>query len=188
MNMVLTRNWWAVALRGVLAVVVGLVALFAPRVFLTSAVLLFGAYAFVDGVFALVAGIRAATRHERWWPFILEGLASVIAGVIAFAIPAVAALALLYLVSAWAILTGIIRISAAIRLRKEIKGEWLLILNGILSVIFGVIIVLFPGAGILTLVWLMGVYAIIFGVVLVALGFRLRGHRATATARRVGIR
>ena len=115
--------------------------------------LLFGAYALVDGVFAIIAGIRAAERHERWWPFALEGLLSILVGVIAFVMPAAAALALLYFVSAWAILTGVLRISAAIRLRKEIRGEWMLILNGALSVLLGILIVVRPGAGVVTLMW-----------------------------------
>src|SRR5262245_12728941 len=137
MNMVLARNWWAVALRGALAILIGLIAFFAPPVFLASLVLLFGAYAVVDGVFAIVAGLRAAQRHERWWPLALEGLVDIIAGIIVFLLPVAAALALLYLVSAWSIVTGLFRIAAAIKLRKQIEGEWLLIVNGVLSVLFG---------------------------------------------------
>ncbi len=187
MNMVLVRNWWALALRGLAAIVFGLIAFLTPGVTIAALVLLFGAYALVDGVFSIVAGIRAAERHERWWPFALEGLASILVGVIAFVMPVAAAFALLWFVSAWAILTGAIRIGAAIRLRKEIQGEWMLILNGALSVLFGIVIIFRPGAGLITLVWVLGAYAIVFGIVLVGLAFRLRGHRqrmgATAGAR-----
>src|SRR5262249_10239510 len=190
MNMVLARNWWALALRGVLAIVIGLIAFLQPGVFVASLVLLFGAYVLVDGVFSIIAGIRAAERHERWWPFALEGLASIVVGILAFVMPAATALVLLYFVAAWAIVTGAIRIGAAVRLRREVRGEWLLILNGALSVILGILIVVRPGTGLLTLVWLLGVYAVIFGVMLVGLALRLRRHARAAgsVTRRVGVR
>src|SRR5262245_47349731 len=121
MNMVLSRNWWALALRGVAAIVLGLIALIVPAFMLLWLVLLFGAYALIDGIFAIIAGIRAAQRHERWWPFALEGLANIVVAIITFVMPAAAAVALLLLVAAWAILTGVLRIAAAIRLRKEIQ-------------------------------------------------------------------
>jgi uncharacterized membrane protein HdeD (DUF308 family) len=177
MNMVLVRNWWALALRGVAALLFGLIALFAPGFVAVWLAILFGAYALIDGIFAIIAGIRAAERHERWWPLALEGLLSVIVGLIALVMPVAAAVALLYFVSAWAIVTGVFRISAAIRLRKEVRGEWLLILNGALSVLLGILIVAHPGAGLITLVWVLGVYAIIYGIVLVGLAFKLRAHR-----------
>jgi uncharacterized membrane protein HdeD (DUF308 family) len=182
MNMVLARNWWAVLLRGLLAILFGVLAFVNPGLTLGALILLFGAYSLVDGVFAIIAGLRAAQRHERWWPFALEGLADIAVGIIAFVMPLAAAFALLLIVSAWSIVTGILRIAAAIRLRREIQGEWLLILNGVLSVAFGVIIAVVPGAGLVTLVWLIGIYAIVFGVILVALAFRLRGHRARGGA------
>jgi uncharacterized membrane protein HdeD (DUF308 family) len=177
-NSVLIRNWWAVALRGALAILFGLMAIVMPGITLAVIVLLFGSYSLVDGVFALVAGLRAARQHERWWHLALEGIADIVVGVIAFVVPLATALAFLYLVGAWAIVTGVFRIAAAIRLRKEIEGEWLLILNGAVSVLFGVVIFTYPGAGLVTLVWLLGMYAMIFGIILLALGFRLRGHGA----------
>lgn len=183
MNMALARNWWAVALRGVLAILFGVFAFLSPGITLAALILLFGAYSLVDGVFAIVAGLRAAQRHERWWPFALEGLLSIVVGILVFVIPAAAALALLYLISAWSIVTGLFRIAAAVRLRREIQGEWLLILNGALSVAFGVILALFPGPGLVTVVWLVGIYAIVFGVILVALAFRLKGHGAKLATR-----
>jgi uncharacterized membrane protein HdeD (DUF308 family) len=176
MNMVLVRNWWALAIRGLAAILFGLIALLAPGFVALWLALLFGAYALVDGVFAIVAGLRAAERHERWWPFALEGLASIVVGVIALVMPVAAALALLYFVSAWAILTGVFRISAAIRLRKEIQGEWMLILNGAFSVLLGILIVRRPAVGVVTLVWVLGAYAMVYGIMLVGVAFRLRSH------------
>lgn len=177
MNLVLVRNWWALAWRGLFAILFGLIAFLMPGVTLAVLVLLFGAYALVDGVLAIIAGLRAAQRHERWWPFAIEGLASIAAGIITFLMPAATAFALLFLVGFWAMFTGLMRIIAAVRLRKEIQGEWLLILNGILSVLFGVLLVALPILGLVTLVWVIGAYTLVRGVVLVALAFRLRGHR-----------
>ncbi|HYB43178.1 MAG TPA: HdeD family acid-resistance protein [Candidatus Methylomirabilis sp.] len=176
MNMILARNWWALALRGAAAIVFGAIALLLPGFMLVWLLLLFGAYALVDGVFAIVAGLRAAQRHERWWPFALEGLADIAIGVITFAAPGATAFVLLCLVSAWAILTGVLRISAAIRLRREISGEWLLALNGVLSVLLGIFLVAWPTAGLVSLVWLLGAFAIVFGITLVGLALRVRGH------------
>jgi uncharacterized membrane protein HdeD (DUF308 family) len=173
----LARNWWALALRGVAAILFGAVAFLAPGFTLIWLVLLFGAYALLDGVLAIVAGIRAAERHERWWPLALEGLASIAVGVITFIMPAATAFVLVWFVAVWAILTGVLRISAAIRLRKEIRGEWLLIVNGALSVLLGLFIIVRPIAGFVSLVWFVGAYATVYGVILLALALRLRGHR-----------
>jgi uncharacterized membrane protein HdeD (DUF308 family) len=187
MNLVLVRNWWAVALRGAAAVLFGLIAFLMPGVMLGAIVLLFGAYSLVDGIFSIIAGFRAAERHERWWPFALEGLLSILVGLIAFLMPAAAAFALLFVIAAWAIITGVLRISAAIRLRKEIRGEWMLILNGALSVILGILLIVIPGAGLVTLIWWLGAYAVIWGITLITLAFRLRAHRnRLGSARPVG--
>jgi uncharacterized membrane protein HdeD (DUF308 family) len=167
----LARYWWAVALRGLLAVLFGLAAFFWPGITLVTLVFLFGAYALVDGVFALVSAFRADDR----WPLLFEGVVGIAAGVVAFVWPGITALALLYLIAAWAIITGILEIVAAVRLRKVIENEWLLALGGVASIILGVILVVAPGAGALGLVWAIGAYAILFGIALIALGFRLRG-------------
>ncbi len=161
--------------RGVLAVVFGILALIWPGLALEALVILFGAFALVDGVFAIAAAIRAAERKRTWWPFVVEGLAGIALGVVAFVWPGITALALLYVIAAWAVVTGIFEIAAAIRLRREIRGEWLLALAGIASVGFGVLVAVFPGAGALAVVWGIGAYAILFGVLLLALGIRLRG-------------
>jgi uncharacterized membrane protein HdeD (DUF308 family) len=176
MTIVLVRNWWALALRGLFAILFGLIAFLLPGVTIAALVLLFAAYALVDGVFAIIAGLRAAQRHERWWPLALEGLVDFAVAVITFLMPAATAFALLFLVGFWAMFTGVLRIVAAVRLRKEIQGEWMLILNGILSVLFGVLLVALPVLGLVTLVWMIGLYALIRGVVLLGLAFRLRGH------------
>jgi uncharacterized membrane protein HdeD (DUF308 family) len=170
----LARNWWAVALRGALAVLFGLVAFIWPGITLGALVLLFGAYALVDGIFAFVAAFRAADRGRQWWPFVLEGLVGVAAGVIAVVWPGLTAVTLVYLIAAWAVITGLFEIVAAVRLRREIENEWLLVLAGVLSVLFGLAMFLFPGAGALALVWIIGGYAVVFGVLLIALGLQLR--------------
>jgi len=167
------------ALRGIFAVLLGLAAFVLPGVTLALLVALFGAYAVVDGVLAIIAGVRAAERHERWWSPVLKGLAGIAAGVLAFVWPALTALALLYLIAGWAIVTGVLEIVAAVHLHRA-HGEWLLVLNGVLSVLFGLLVIVWPGAGVLTLLWLIGTYSIVFGVVLLVLAFRLRNLHGRA--------
>jgi uncharacterized membrane protein HdeD (DUF308 family) len=189
---VLARYWWAVALRGVFAVLFGLMALIWPGITLIVLVALFGAYCLVDGVIALgtatFGGADAAGR--RPW-LIVEGIAGVIAGVITFAWPSITTLVLLWLIAAWALVTGVMEIVVAVRLRRELQGEWLLILSGALSVLFGILLAVWPASGALAVVFLIGIYALVFGAVLVALGLRLRrlqrgdtvpGTRRPATA------
>ena len=176
MTTVLARNWWALAVRGVLAVLFGLIAFIIPGVTLAVIVLLFGAYAIIDGVFAIVAAVRALERHERWGSLLLEGIVDLLAGVIAFVWPAATAVALLFLVAFWAIVTGALQIVAAIRLRKEVQGEWLLILNGVLSLLFGAVLLALPAAGLLVIVWWIGGYSIVFGIIMIALAFKLRAR------------
>jgi uncharacterized membrane protein HdeD (DUF308 family) len=182
---VLTRNWWAFALRGAVAVVFGLLTLLAPGLSLAALVLAFGAYAFVDGVFSLVSVIRARTEDRPWWLLILHGVAGIAAGVGTVFYPGITALVLLYLIAAWALVTGIFQVVSAIRLRKSIKGEWLLALGGILSIALGVVLVLFPGPGALAVVLWIGAYALILGALHIALGVRLRTLRAR-TAEQTG--
>ena len=157
----------------------GVLVLAWPGISLYVLVLLFAAYTFFDGFFAVLSAIsRAAEGRARWWPMLLEGIAGIAVGVLAAVWPGLTALVLLYLIAAWAIVTGIFEIVEAVRLRKEIKGEWLLALGGIASLVFGVILVLFPGAGALAVVWLIGAYSILFGIVLLVLAFRLQRKRA----------
>ena len=170
----LTANWWALAIRGMVAVLFGLLTLFLPGITLVTLVLLFGAYALVDGVFNVIAFFRVASHQ---WALLIEGVVGIVAGVITFAMPAITAIALLYLIAFWAILTGIFEIVAGIRLRKAIANEWLLLMMGVLSLLFGFLILFAPGAGALAIMLWIGAYALVFGVFLLALAFRLRGHR-----------
>ncbi len=171
----LARNWWAVVVRGAIAIVFGLVALFYPSPTLAALIILFGIWAIANGVFALVHSIGAAEAREPWWPLVFEGLLGIAAGLVTFKWPGITALTLLFVIAFWAIFTGILEISAAVRLRNVIHGEWALILGGIASVIFGALLVISPISGVLAVVWLVGIYALVFGIMLVALGLRLRG-------------
>jgi len=145
-------------------------------------VLVFGAYALVDGVFGVINGISSYGERERWWVILLEGLAGIVVGIMTLVWPGITALTLLYLIAAWAVITGVMEIVAAIQLRRAIEGEWMMVLSGIASIIFGIILFIFPGEGALGLTWLIGIYAIIFGVMLIVLAFRLRGMRGQVTS------
>jgi uncharacterized membrane protein HdeD (DUF308 family) len=181
----LSRNWWAVVLRGVAGILFGIITFIAPVISLATLVLLWGAYAFVDGVLAIVTAVRRRGA-DRWWLLVLEGIAGVIAGILTLIWPGITAIALLYLIAAWALVTGVLEIATAVRLRKVLAHEWLLGLSGILSIAFGILLALMPGPGALVLVIWIGAYAFVFGVLLVTLGFRLRGvgtaHHRPVTA------
>jgi uncharacterized membrane protein HdeD (DUF308 family) len=170
----LARYWWVLALRGVLAVLFGLFAFFIPGITLLSLVLLFGAYVLLDGIFDLVAATRSPSHH---WALVLEGIVGIIAGILTFLWPGITAMVLLYLIAFWAIFTGVLEIIAGIRLRQVLSDEIWLILMGVLSLLFGLFIVIFPGAGALAVVYWIGAYALLFGIMLLALAFRLRSFR-----------
>ena len=170
----LVRNWWVVALRGVAGILFGLITIVAPGISLGALVLVFGAFAFADGILALVSAVQRRGVSDRWWMLLLQGLAGVAAGVVTVVWPDLTTLALLYLIAAWALVIGALEIAAAIRLRKVITGEWLLALGGIAALGFGVLLILFPQAGALAVVLWIGAYALVAGVLLLALGFRLR--------------
>jgi uncharacterized membrane protein HdeD (DUF308 family) len=174
---IMARKWWTLALRGLAAVLFGVAAFVLPQITLLVLVAMFGAYALVDGVFALVAAFSRDFDRRQWWALIAEGVAGLGIAVITFLWPGVTAISLVYLIAAWAMLTGVFEIIAAVRLRKEIEGEWLLALGGALSIFFGLVLMAYPVAGALSVVWLIGAYAIFFGAVLIALGFKLRGRR-----------
>jgi len=177
-----SQHWWIILLRGIAAILFGLLALLAPGITLAALVILFGAYALVDGIGAIILGIKDYGDREHWWATLIGGIVGVTAGLMTFAVPGITALALLFLIAAWAIVRGIFDILAAIRLRHAIEGEWLLALVGALSVSFGVLMMLSPGAGALAVIWWIGAFAIAQGVTLVALSFRVR-----EAVRRVGI-
>jgi len=179
----LARWWWTFILRGVLAILFGIIAFISPPATIAALVLLFGAWALVDGVFDIVEVIRDRGRHRSWWLALLEGLVGIVAGLLALAFPALAAGALLLLISAWAIVSGVIEIVMAIRLREQITGELWLAIAGGLSIVFGVLLFAFPVSGALTIVWLIGGFAIAFGISMIILGWRLRGiHQRTQAA------
>ncbi len=172
----LGQNWWAVAIRGLAAILFGVLALIWPGITFTVLVLFWGAYALVDGIFAIVSVLTHHTEGNHRWLLLLEGLAGIVAGVLTFIWPGITGFVLLYLIAAWAIVTGILEILAAVRLRREITNEWLLALGGTASLVFGIVIALFPAAGALAVVWLIGTYAIVFGLLLLFLGLRLRSY------------
>jgi uncharacterized membrane protein HdeD (DUF308 family) len=171
----LSRNWWAVLLRGICAVLFGLVAFTWPGITLAVLILFFGAYVLVDGVFAVVSSFGKKEGGKFPWSMFVVGLISIVAGVITLVLPGLTALVLLYLIAAWAIVRGIFEVVAAVELRKQIEGEWFLVFAGLASVVFGVLMMFWPGAGALALLWLIGIFAIIFGVVMIILAFKLRG-------------
>jgi uncharacterized membrane protein HdeD (DUF308 family) len=175
MNGDLSKTWWLFVLRGLLAVIFGMLAFGLPAITLASLVILFGAYALVDGIFALAA---AMVRHEGqpWWALLLRGATGILAGLTTFFWPAITALALVFVIAAWAIVSGAFEIATAIRLRKVIKGEWLLVFAGIAAIVFGVLLAVAPGSGALALIWIIGSYSIVIGVLFIALGIRLRAR------------
>ncbi len=174
MTIALANNWWSPVVRGLVAILLGIITLGWPAITLSGLVLLFGAYALLDGIVNIVGAWHASKAHERWGVLVLEGIVGIIAAVVTFAWPAITGLALVFIVAAWAIVTGIFEIVAAVRLRKYIKGEWLLVLGGVASVVFGILLTMSPLLGALVLAIWLGVYALIFGGMLVGLGLRLR--------------
>jgi len=168
----LTKNWWVLPIRGVLAILFAVFTFASPGITLATLILLFGAFAFADGVMNLIAAVRSGSGN--WWSLLLAGIVGIGAGLVTFFYPGLTALSLLYCIGFWSIAAGVAEIIAAIRLRKEIEGEWLLALAGLLSVIFGFFVVAAPGAGALGMVMVIAAYALVAGIVLIILGFKLR--------------
>jgi uncharacterized membrane protein HdeD (DUF308 family) len=171
---VLAEHWWVVALRGLFAVIFGLCAIIVPGLTVTALIVLFGAYALVDGIFLLIAGIRGGAGVHRA-PLIAQGILSAILGILVFSWPGLTALALLYFIAVWAIIIGAVQIVSAVQLRREIANEWFLGITGALSVLFGLICFIYPRSGALAVIWIIGIYALLFGIMLIMLAFRLRG-------------
>lgn len=170
------NNWWVVLIRGICSILFGVLAFVWPNITLVVLILMYSAYALVDGFAAIVLGFQS--RHvtgASWGSMVMLGVVSVIAGIVAFLWPGLTALALLYVVAFWAIVRGVLEIVSAVRLRHEIDNEWLLGMAGVASVLFGILLIAWPAAGILSLVWLVAVYAIVFGALQTALALRLRG-------------
>ncbi len=171
----LARNWWVILLRGILALIFGVLTFVWPGITLAVLVALYGAFALVDGVLAIVAAIRGGAPAPRWW-LALVGVFGIAAGVLTVLWPQITAVVLLMFIAAWAIAMGVMQIVGAIKLRNEIEGEWLLIASGVLSVLFGVMLVAWPGAGALAMVLVIGAFAIMFGILMIGFSLRLRKH------------
>ena len=174
MNFILARNWWALVLRGILGITVGVLTWIWPGITLLALVFLFAGYALVDGILNLAAAVRAARTHERWAILVIEGIVGIGAAIVTVLWPGITAIALVYVIAAWALVTGALEIAAAVRLRQYIAGEWLLALSGILSIMLGILMMFAPVAGAIVIALWVGAYALVSGVVLIALGFRLR--------------
>ena len=170
----LRRNWWLLALRGLAAVIFGVLAFVWPGITLLTLIWLFGAFALVNGILSLVLATKAPKGYPRFGSLILGGLLGILAGLLTFVMPGITALGLLILIAAWALITGILEIVAAIKLRKTITGEWMLILAGLASVVFGILLILQPAAGALVMVLWIGAYALVFGILLFVLAFKMR--------------
>lgn len=170
----LGRNWWLLLVRGLVAIVFALLTWAQPGVSLAALVLVFGIYVLADGLLGVWSAIAKRRDNRHWWLLLLWGLVGIVVGVMTFIMPGITGLVLLMYIAAWAVITGVLQIVAASRLRKEIKGEWLLILSGLVSVAFGVLLFLQPGAGALAVAWIIAAYAFIFGVLMVLLAFKVR--------------
>ncbi|MFN6570533.1 HdeD family acid-resistance protein [Dendronalium sp. ChiSLP03b] len=170
----LARNWWIVALRGAIAIIFGLVALFLPAITLTALVFFFAAFVLIGGILLAIAAFRDDLNNTCGWLLLLEGEIGIAVGTLAFIWPGIAALVLLYFIAAWAIVTGIFEILTAIQVRKQIENEWLLALAGTASILFGLLLIICPLAGALAILRIIAAYTIIFGFLFLILAFRLR--------------
>lgn len=171
----LARRWWLILLRGISAIVFGVLAFVWPGITLIALTLLYGVYVLVDGVLAIAAALTGGAPAPRWW-LAVTGLLGIAAGLLALMWPGITAFVLLLFIAGWAIATGVMQIIGAIRLRKEIDNEWLLVAAGVLSVLFGIVLIVQPGVGALATIYVIGAYAIAFGILLVILALRLRRY------------
>ena len=181
-SLLLGRVWWVLVLRGVIAVLFGLLAFFYPGETLALLVAFFGAYALIDGIIAISFALRSPREHVRIWPFVLEGVVGILAGIGAFVWPLATAVALETLVAVWAFVTGVFEVAAAIRLRKVIANEWVLGLTGVLSIVAGIALLIWPVAGLGAIILVVGAYALAFGVLMIVAGIRIRAWGAGRTA------
>jgi uncharacterized membrane protein HdeD (DUF308 family) len=178
----LSRYWWAWLIRGIAAVIFGFLAWLWPALTWVTIAIFFGAYAFVDGIFAIVAAVRSAETHQSWWPFLLEGIVGLLIAAITFYDIRITITALYLTIAIWAFLTGIFELVAAVKLRKHIANEIWLIVGGIASILFGVLMLLWPLIGALVIIYVIAAYAIVFGFMMIGLALRLRSHAQTPAA------
>jgi uncharacterized membrane protein HdeD (DUF308 family) len=170
---VLFRYWWLLPLRGVVAILFGVLAIVWPGITLTTLVLLFGAYVFVNGAFLIFNAVGSRKEKDDWWLLLIEGILGVGVGIMTAFAPGITGIALLLYIAAWALAAGVLEIIAAIRLRKVVTGEWWLAVGGVVSIIFALLLMRFPAAGAMGLIWLIGTYACLFGAILIVLGFKV---------------
>jgi uncharacterized membrane protein HdeD (DUF308 family) len=175
-NAVLADNWWAVALRGLFAILFGIIAFAMPGAAMLALALIFGAYSIADGLFNIVLAVRGARKHERWGLLLVNGLLGILIGVIAAIWPGITVLAFVFMVGAWALLSGGLMFGAALGMKIS-HGRWWLVFGAIISMIYGLLLFASPLIGALVLTWWVGAYALVFGVTLIVLAFRLRRHR-----------
>lgn len=168
----IARTWWLVLIRGIVAIIFGILALAWPGITIYVLVIFFGAYAIVSGIFSLFAAFGHGVQSRAW--LIISGILGILFGIVTFAWPGITTLALLYVIAFWAIFTGVAEIIAGVQLRKSIDNEWMLIIGGILSVIFGILLIIWPGSGALALTWMIGIFAIIYGIAMIFLSFRVK--------------
>jgi uncharacterized membrane protein HdeD (DUF308 family) len=181
MKHMLINNWDLVLLRGIMAILFGIATLVMPAITLIVFVVLFGAFTLISGIITTIAAIKDRKEQSDWWLWLLLGLVGIAAGVLTFVWPNITAVSLFYVIVSWAIASGILEIMLAIQLRKVIEGEWLLVVDGILSVAFGILCMFQPAAGALSILWLIGIYAIVYGAALVVLALRLRNLESRIT-------
>lgn len=171
---IILEKWWVFLLRGLVAILFGALALIWPQITLLTLVIIFGAFVLLDGIFSVIAGITSRKENFYWWTLLFTGLLEIAIGLLTLFWPNVTGIVLLYLIASWAVIIGILDIVLAIQIRREIKNEWMLILDGIFSVLIGVLLFVFPAASAMAVAWLIGLFAIFLGIVFIILAFRLR--------------
>lgn len=174
---IFTKNWWVFLLRGLFAVVFGILALIWPEITLITLMFLFGVFVLLEGLLNLLIGIASSETNRRWWMTLVEGVLGIVIAILTFVYPNLTAVVLLYFIAAWGLITGVLEFLAAIRLRRLIENEWLMIINGLVSIIFALLLFIFPDESAISLVWLIGLFEILAGFLLIILSFRLRKYR-----------
>jgi len=171
----ISKNWWVFLIRGVLAILFGLVMLARPGAGTSFLVWLFGVFAFVEGVFAVIAAFAGRKGNPNWWAVLVQGLAGILIGIVMFTNPLMTAILFVRLLGLWAIIVGLFRIVGAVRLRAEVAGEWMHVVGGIITVLLGIVVMAWPAGGVLAFAWLIGIFAILMGAFLIGVAVNMRG-------------